>query len=231
MRYKAVLGKFPDFWNGWERFWEFHDFSWDFFCFESINTVRWYEKRNCPKNQNCQKSNECPQYPTASSQWLRRTPPSKLWPQVRITFIKLMYTQITWYAKRLSQALACFAATMGSFVMGTAIGWSGPALPLLQANTTDSSSPPEGGLKSLSDFAVTDDDATWIASLMPLGALFGGMEGIAPLYLCWQCNCQGYVDFAAFIFLQTCLLYRDTLGMKDVSLSLYGHSFYLGFYW
>ena len=30
------------------------------------------------------------------------------------------------------QLLACFAATMGSFVMGTAIGWSGPALPLLK---------------------------------------------------------------------------------------------------
>ena len=40
------------------------------------------------------------------------------------------------------------------------------------ANTTDSSSP--GGLKLLGNFTVTDDDATWIASLMPMGALFGG---------------------------------------------------------
>ena len=42
------------------------------------------------------------------------------------------------------------------------------------ANSTDPSDPTEG-LKSLGNFIVTDSDSTWIASLMPLGALFGGM--------------------------------------------------------
>ena len=41
------------------------------------------------------------------------------------------------------------------------------------ANATDSTS--VGELKLLGNFTVTDNDATWIASLMPLGALFGGM--------------------------------------------------------
>jgi len=60
------------------------------------------------------------------------------------------------------QYLAALAATMGSLVMGTAIAWSGPAGPPLQLPFD------QGG------FAMTDDQESWMGSLMPLGALFGG---------------------------------------------------------
>ena len=46
--------------------------------------------------------------------------------------------------------------------MGMTIGWSGPAIPYLQK------SPNEDG------FNITDSEASWIGSLLPLGALFGG---------------------------------------------------------
>ena len=38
---KVIMEKIPDFWNGWERFWEFDDFSWDLLCFESSHTVHY----------------------------------------------------------------------------------------------------------------------------------------------------------------------------------------------
>ena len=54
---------------------------------------------------------------------------------------------------------------MGNLVMGTAISWSGPAIPFLKL------SPGEDG------FNVTDSEGSWIGSLMPLGALLGGPLG------------------------------------------------------
>ena len=39
----------------------------------------------------------------------------------------------------LPQYFAAFSATMGGMIMGTTIGWSGPALHLLRPNDTDPS--------------------------------------------------------------------------------------------
>ena len=52
-------------------------------------------------------------------------------------------------------------------IMGTCIGWSGPALHLLRPNETD---------HSKDVFPISDLQSTFIASLMPAGALFGGMQ-------------------------------------------------------
>eukprot|EP00095_Tigriopus_kingsejongensis_P004750 maker-scaffold510_size151595-snap-gene-0.31 protein:Tk04750 transcript:maker-scaffold510_size151595-snap-gene-0.31-mRNA-1 annotation:"sugar transporter " len=65
------------------------------------------------------------------------------------------------------QYWACAAATLGSFVMGTCIGWSGPALALLSA--------PRDPWDGAAPFALSVAQKSWIASLMPLGALFGGL--------------------------------------------------------
>lgn len=69
--------------------------------------------------------------------------------------------------------------------MGTAIGWSGPALSLIRDhNKTDLFLYDEEkdflinnawfNVHGMDDFEVTDVEANFIASLMPLGALFGG---------------------------------------------------------
>ena len=51
-------------------------------------------------------------------------------------------------------------------IMGTTIGWSGPALHSLRPNDTD---------HSQDVFPMSDNDASLIASLMPAGALLGSM--------------------------------------------------------
>ena len=63
------------------------------------------------------------------------------------------------------QFFAAFAATLGNLVMGTSIGWSSPAGPLL-AKTEQ-----EDG------FNLTDDENSWVGCLMPAGALLGGQVG------------------------------------------------------
>lgn len=73
-------------------------------------------------------------------------------------------------AKMGPQYLACFAATLGSFVMGTAIGWSGPALSLL--TLTNGTDPFDENRERR--FEISLMDQSLIASLMPLGALLGG---------------------------------------------------------
>ncbi len=65
-----------------------------------------------------------------------------------------------------SQYLAAISATMGGLVMGTAIGWSGPALHLLRPDDNDHSKDVFPGM--------TDGQASFVASLMPAGALLGG---------------------------------------------------------
>lgn len=61
------------------------------------------------------------------------------------------------------QLFATFAATMGSLVMGTTIGWSGPGVAILTANDT------------YHEFPVTKSDQNLIASMMTVGALIGGL--------------------------------------------------------
>lgn len=51
------------------------------------------------------------------------------------------------------------SVTVGGFVMGTTLGWTSPAGPML-----------EDGQRG---FPVTEDGVSWIASCVPLGALLG----------------------------------------------------------
>lgn len=51
------------------------------------------------------------------------------------------------------------AATIGGFIMGTTIGWTAPATPLME--------------KDQYPFHITDENIAWIAAFMPLGALLG----------------------------------------------------------
>ncbi len=74
----------------------------------------------------------------------RVEPPAKMWPQYYATF----------------------SACTGGLIMGTTIGWSGPALNLLLNNNATSDSGAE--------FIVTENQGNFIASLMPAGALLGG---------------------------------------------------------
>ena len=48
----------------------------------------------------------------------------------------------------LPQYFAAFSATIGGMIMGTTIGWSGPALHLLRPNETDHSQ-----VKTISSYA------------------------------------------------------------------------------
>lgn len=49
--------------------------------------------------------------------------------------------------------------TIGGFIMGTTLGWTSPAGPMM-----------ENGQYG---FHITDNDVSWIASCMPLGAMLG----------------------------------------------------------
>jgi len=48
--------------------------------------------------------------------------------------------------------------TIGGFIMGTTLGWTSPAGPMLEENDQYG-------------FIVTKENVSWIASFMPLGAL------------------------------------------------------------
>ena len=76
----------------------------------------------------------------------RIEPPASYWPQI----------------------FAAISATLGGLVMGTCIGWSGPALHLLVTNTSEPFNDPNH------EFAVSEEQGSLIASLLPCGALFGG---------------------------------------------------------
>jgi SP family facilitated glucose transporter-like MFS transporter 8 len=49
--------------------------------------------------------------------------------------------------------------TIGGFIVGTTVGWSSPAGPLLENNHYG--------------FNVTEENVSWIAALVPFGALLG----------------------------------------------------------
>ena len=59
------------------------------------------------------------------------------------------------------QYFAAFAATLGNLIMGTCIGWSSPAGPLLKDG------PGKDG------FNMSDQEISWVGCLMPAGALLG----------------------------------------------------------
>ena len=77
----------------------------------------------------------------------RIEPPASYWPQI----------------------FAGISATLGGLVMGTCIGWSGPALHLLVTNTSEPFDNPNH------EFPVSEEQGSLIASLLPCGALFGGI--------------------------------------------------------
>ncbi|XP_025209206.1 facilitated trehalose transporter Tret1-2 homolog [Melanaphis sacchari] len=58
-----------------------------------------------------------------------------------------------------TQYLATLIVTIGGFIMGTTLGWTSPAGPMM-----------ENGQYG---FQITEDDISWIASCMPLGAMLG----------------------------------------------------------
>ena len=57
------------------------------------------------------------------------------------------------------------AATLGAFVLGTALGWTSPALPKIQESEC-------GDECDVSN--ISDADASWIGALMPVGAMLSG---------------------------------------------------------
>ncbi|KAJ0171966.1 hypothetical protein K1T71_012729 [Dendrolimus kikuchii] len=74
--------------------------------------------------------------------------------------------------RHLPQVLAALAVSLAPFSAGLGKGYSSPAIASLQgpgANTTRR------------DFQLTDQQASWLASLSFLGALFGGMAGGAAM--------------------------------------------------
>ncbi|XP_067013900.2 facilitated trehalose transporter Tret1 [Anabrus simplex] len=65
----------------------------------------------------------------------------------------------------LKQHVAALLASLAAMSAGIAIGWTAPALPLLQAEEPAENVP----------LRVSVDEGSWISSLLPLGALFGAM--------------------------------------------------------
>jgi len=51
------------------------------------------------------------------------------------------------------------AVTIGGFIMGTTLGWTAPAGPMME--------------NSQYEFQITVENVSWIASVMPLGAMLG----------------------------------------------------------
>lgn len=63
------------------------------------------------------------------------------------------------------QFFAAFAATLGNLVMGTCIGWSSPAGPLLEKPAEEDG------------FNLSKEENSWVGCLVPAGALLGGQVG------------------------------------------------------
>jgi MFS family permease len=72
-------------------------------------------------------------------------------------------------SKRWPQYLASSLATLFAVCVGTVDGWTSPALPFLQRSQGD------GFSNNSSRHVVTEDEASWIGSLAPLGALAGAI--------------------------------------------------------
>uniref|UniRef100_A0ABD2X646 Major facilitator superfamily (MFS) profile domain-containing protein n=1 Tax=Trichogramma kaykai TaxID=54128 RepID=A0ABD2X646_9HYME len=89
-----------------------------------------------------------------------------------------------------SQVLAAFSVSLGSMVVGFASSYTSPALTTMK----------DGNITS---FRVDDETGSWIGSLMPLSALFGGIAG-GPLieYI----GRRNTILFTAFPFIFSWLL-------------------------
>ncbi|KAJ2945013.1 hypothetical protein O0L34_g1909 [Tuta absoluta] len=74
--------------------------------------------------------------------------------------------------RHLPQLLAALAVSLAPFSAGLGKGYSSPAIASLQG---------PGANATRRDFQLTDQQASWLASLSFLGALFGGMAGGAAM--------------------------------------------------
>ncbi|XP_004933590.3 facilitated trehalose transporter Tret1 [Bombyx mori] len=74
--------------------------------------------------------------------------------------------------RHLPQVLAALAVSLAPFSAGLGKGYSSPAIASLQG---------PGANATRRDFQLTDQQASWLASLSFLGALFGGMAGGAAM--------------------------------------------------
>jgi len=66
------------------------------------------------------------------------------------------------------QYIYTIAATMSAFCAGTALAWTGPALPMITANPALPANITDG-------FTITEDQGSWVGSLLPVGALLGAL--------------------------------------------------------
>ncbi|KAB7504452.1 Facilitated trehalose transporter Tret1, partial [Armadillidium nasatum] len=71
--------------------------------------------------------------------------------------------------KRCTQVLATMVVALGPLATGLGKGYSSPALASMQTLSTNST--------NTTDFAITPEEGSWIASLSLLGAFFGGLPG------------------------------------------------------
>lgn len=72
------------------------------------------------------------------------------------------------------QIMAALAVSLGPFAVGLGKGYSSPAIDSLQMQHHRF---PHHGNSTSTSFTVSDQQASWVASLSLLGALFGGMFG------------------------------------------------------
>ncbi|KAJ8683565.1 hypothetical protein QAD02_019357 [Eretmocerus hayati] len=104
-----------------------------------------------------------------------------------------------------TQVLAAFSVSLGSMVVGFASSYTSPALTTMTNQT-------------ITPFVVTPDTGSWIGSIMPLSALFGGIAG-GPLIE--YVGRRNTILFTAFPFLFAWLM----IGLAfDVSMVLFGRA-------
>ncbi|KAL7639334.1 UNVERIFIED_CONTAM: hypothetical protein RMT77_009834 [Armadillidium vulgare] len=72
--------------------------------------------------------------------------------------------------KRCTQVLATMVVALGPLATGLGKGYSSPALASMQSPLSTNST-------NTTDFAITPEEGSWIASLSLLGAFFGGLPG------------------------------------------------------
>jgi MFS family permease len=68
-------------------------------------------------------------------------------------------------------------------MLGTAMGWSSPAQPQLQLNTSFNYENGQQEQQSQWDMTLDNHQMSWVASLVNLGALFGSLMGGALMNL------------------------------------------------
>ncbi|KAK7869247.1 hypothetical protein R5R35_000869 [Gryllus longicercus] len=78
---------------------------------------------------------------------------------------------------RWQQYLAATLATLAALCGGSVLGWTAPVLPYLQGNAPEPGGEPPGNASTWvgPQRPLTDDEASWVGALTPLGALLGAL--------------------------------------------------------